>query len=172
MGCVRCVWKCGIHKKLPILEFWIGKICIYNMLDSFISQWIKPSVILNWAFPIRQSLSEPIHRGRVSDCIDVARLGHHSEWALQTQCILRHCGWHQTTDWWWHYDTGQQLIVSYIKLYPINPPTNGLRIWLVVEPTPLKNDGLRQLGGLFSMEKLKTFQSTNQYSIIMWRLRS
>ena len=71
-----------------------------------------------------------------------------------------------------NYDTGQQLMVSYIKLYPQNPPTNGLIIWLVVKPTPLKNDGLRQLGWLFSMEKLKTFQSTNQYSIIMWRLRS
>jgi hypothetical protein len=36
--------------------------------------------------------------------------------------------------------------------------------WLVVfRPTPLKNDGLRQLGWLFPIYGKNMFQTTNQY---------
>ena len=40
--------------------------------------------------------------------------------------------------------------------------------WLVVEPTPLKNDGVRQLGWWHSqyMEKQNMFQTTNQSTYI------
>jgi len=70
--------------------------------------------------------------------------------------------------WWWH--CWYFFYGSNAKSTELGLSQTGSRkmswniLWLVVEPTPLKNDGVRQLGWWHSqyIEKINMFQTTNQ----------